>query len=233
VSRSGWIDHFTGPDLRVVDLTAPLRASTPVFPADPPFELNWHMTYADCGCNLSVIRTGLHAGTHVDAPLHFIDGGTDVASMPVTPFLGDAVAIDTPKEPGEDVVPDDLADADIRPGDIVLVRTGWEARAGTPEFLQDDWPGFSVEAIDALVALGVKAIGGDITSADSPMGLWRGARAHHRALAAGLPIFEALVNLHEVVGRRFLFVGLPLNIDGAEASPVRAIAILLPEVREA
>jgi kynurenine formamidase len=190
------------------------------------------MRYADGGCNLSAVRTGLHAGTHVDAPLHFIDGGADVASMPVTRFLGDAVVIDTPKRPGEDVLSDDLAGADIHPGDIVLVRTGWEARAGTPEFFEDDWPGFSVEAVEALIALGAKAIGGDITSADSPTGLWHGARAHRCALEAGLPIFEGLVNLQEVVGRRFLFVGLPLNIDGAEASLVRAIAVLVPEARQ-
>ena len=232
MSGSDWFQRLAAPAARVVDLTAPLCETTPVLPTDPPFALSWHMTYADGGCNLSAVRTGLHAGTHVDAPLHFIDGGADVASMPVTVFMGDAVAIDTPKQPGEDVSPDDLAGADIRPADIVLVRTGWEARAGTPAFFQDDWPGFSVEAIEALVALGVKAIGGDITSADSPTGLWHGALAHRRALAAGLPIYEGLVNLQEVVGRRFLFVGLPLSIDGAEASLVRAIAVLAPEVRQ-
>jgi kynurenine formamidase len=232
MSRSGWIERLVGPDGRIVDLTAPLRDSTPVFPTDPRFELRRHMRYADCGCNLSAIRTGLHAGTHVDVPLHFIDGGPDVTSMPVSTFLGDAVAIDIPKEPGQDVLAEDLAGADIHPGDIVLIRTGWEARAGAPEFFQDDWPGFSVEAVDALVGLGARAIGGDIASADSPTGLWNGARAHRRAMVTGLPIFEALVNLREVVGRRFVFVGLPLKIDGAEGSPVRAIAILAPGLLE-
>ena len=42
----------------------------------------------------------------------------------------------------------------------------------------------------------------------------------------GIPIFEALVNLKEVVGKRFFFIGLPLKVEGGEASPIRAIAVV-------
>ena len=77
-----------------------------------------------------------------------------------------------------------------------------------------------------MIDAGAKAIGGDIVSADSPTAISEGAPAHKRALAAGMPIFEALVNLKEVVGRRFLFIGLPLRIEGGEASPIRAVALI-------
>ncbi len=83
-----------------------------------------------------------------------------------------------------------------------------------------------MEAVKDLAARGVKAVGGDIASADGPAGLAAGAPAHKAALAAGLPIFEALVNLDRVAGRRFTFIGLPLRIVGGEASPIRAIAVL-------
>jgi kynurenine formamidase len=169
---------------------------------------------------------GLHAGTHVDVPLHFLPGGRDVTQLPPELFFGPAVAIDSPKGPGEDITPRDLAGCDIREGDIVLFRTGWEARMHTQAFFREEWPGFTAEAVRSLVARKVKAIGGDIASADSPAGIARGAPAHKAALEAGLPIFEALVNLDRVVGRRFTFIGLPLLISGAEASPVRALALL-------
>jgi kynurenine formamidase len=146
--------------------------------------------------------------------------------MPLEQFFGEAVAIDTPKGPGEYITPEDFAGEDIRPGDIVLFRTGWEARSGTTAFFEGDWPSFSPEAIDELITRKVKAIGGDIASADNPAGFQNGCPAHVKAMKAGLPIFEALNGLEQVAGKRFLFVGLPLKIEGGEASPIRAIAIL-------
>ena len=225
---SGWaVAGGTGiSDARLVDLSAPLNAQTAIFPGDPPYCLRWHTRYRDSGWNLSRLETGLHVGAHVDAPLHALDGGIDVASMPLERFVGEALAIAAPKQPGEDVTPADLVGADVRPGDIVLFHTGWETRSGTPRFFGDAWPGVTVELVDVLVGLGAKAIGGDFASLDSPAALEQGAPAHRRALSTGLPVFEALVNLREVAGCRFLFVGLPLRLEGAEGSPVRAIAIL-------
>ena len=219
----GWIGASGA---RIVDLSAPLNAQTAVFPGDPPYRLDWHTRIRDSGWNLSRLETGLHVGAHVDAPLHAFDSGADIASMPLERFVGEALAIATPKQPGEDITPADLAGADVRPGDIVLFYTGWETRSGTPRFFEGAWPGVSVELVDTLIGLGAKAIGGDFASLDSPAALERGAPAHRRALSAGLPVFEALVNLREVAGRRFLFVGLPLRLEGAEGSPERAIAIL-------
>lgn len=211
---------------KIVDLTAPLGDKAEWYPTDPPFSLTWHSRFKDDGVNVSILSMGPHTGSHVDAPLHFLEEGVDVASMAPGNFVGEAIAIEAPKQPGEDIVPADLDGADIREGDIVLFHTGWERRAGTPQFFQDEWPAFSPEAIDALVAAKVKAIGGDIASTDSPRAIKEGCPAHKKALAAGLPIFEALANLGAVVGRRFFFIGLPLRIEGGEASPVRAIAML-------
>ncbi len=210
----------------IVDLTASLDGSLPCYPTDPRYERTVHVDFSDAGMYLSKITMGLHAGTHVDAPLHFLPNGRDVLSMPPESFFGPAVAINAPKTPGQDIVSADFAGADIRRGDIVLFRTGWQAHMGTDRFFQGEWPGFSVEAVWDLAARGVKAIGGDIASADSPRHIAGGAPAHKAALGAGLPIFEALVNLDRVVGARFWFLGLPLRIAGGEASPIRAIAIL-------
>lgn len=211
---------------RIIDLTATLRDGIPVYPGDPPFRKSWHTIYEEAGVNVAKLEMSAHAGTHVDVPRHFLEQGADLLALPPHLFLGEAIAIDVPKRPGEEITPADFAHADIRASDIVLFRTGWEERSGTPRFFADDWPGFTPEAIDALISKGVKGIGGDLASVDSPAASQNGCPAHKKTLAAGLPIFEALTNLREVVGRRFFFVGLPLKIEGGEASPIRVVAIL-------
>jgi kynurenine formamidase len=84
----------------------------------------------------------------------------------------------------------------------------------------------TTEAVQYLVDLGVKAIGLDTPSLDNPDRIGLGAPGHLVALGAGIPIFESLTHLKEVVGKRFLFVGTPLKLDKCEASPIRAIAII-------
>jgi arylformamidase len=211
---------------RLIDLSPPLGKETRAYPTDPVFNITWHATIETDGANVSKIETGPHIGSHVDAPKHFIAGGMDISSMPLEAFMGPAVVIDAPKRLGEDIVADDLSGADIRPGDIVLVHTGWGVRMNSDRFFEEGWPGFTSQAIQALIDLGVKAIGTDSPSADNSSGAEDGFPGHKTALLAGLPIFEGLANLDQIVGKRLYFIGLPLRIEDAEASPVRAIAIV-------
>jgi arylformamidase len=212
--------------LKMVDLTAPLGPETCVYPTDPPFAMSWHVTFAEAGCCCSKLELGPHSGTHVDAPLHFIEGAADIASMPLDVFCGPAIVVEALKEPGESIVIEDFAGADIRPGDIVLVRTGWDVRINTPRLFEGDWPGFDHAAVEWLAEKGVKAIGGDSPSVDSSAAGAAGAPAHHAALSRGMPIFETLVNLGELVGRKVTFCGFPLRIVDGEASPIRAVAFV-------
>lgn len=213
--------------VQLVDLTAPLNERIPCYPTDPRFAKHWHVDFAKHGAYVSKLEMGAHTGTHVDAPMHFLgDQGLDVTSVSLDRFLGEAMALDAPKNPGENVMPSDVRGADIRAGDIVLFRTGWEKRAGTPAFFEGQWPGFHPQLMKELIGRGVKAVGGDVASADSPAAIAAGAPAHKLAARAEMPVFEALVNMDQVVSRRFQFIGFPLKLDSGEASPIRAIALL-------
>jgi kynurenine formamidase len=215
---------------RVVDLTAVLNDQIPCYPTDPRFIKSWHVRFSEHGFCVSKLQMGAHSGTHVDAPLHFLgDGFPDVAEIPLQRAIGKAIALERLKRPGEDLTVADLAGADIRSGDIVLFRTGWDKRSASPAFFQDEWPGLQPSLVEELIRRGVKAIGGDIASVDSPAAIAAGAPAHKLAGRAGMPIFEALVNLDQVTGQRFFFLGLPMKLEGGEASPIRAVA-LLPNV---
>lgn len=216
-----------GNAFRVVDLTAMVNDKTPCYPGDPRYSKSWHVPFEEHGYCVSKLEMSAHSGTHVDAPLHFLGKAfPDLVGMPLQQFMGEAVALERLKKPGENVTDADLAGADIHPCDIVLFRTGWDARAGSPAFFQDDWPGLQPTLIEELIRRGVKGVGGDIASVDSPTALAAGAPAHKLAGRAGMPIFEGLVNLNQVAGRRFYFLGLPLKLEGGEASPIRAVALL-------
>ncbi len=162
----------------------------------------------------------------MDAPLHYLENGISIAELGLSSCIGPAVAFDVPTRVGEDVCAAAIPVAEIRPGDVVLLRTGWEERAGSPQYFGGEWPGISVGAIERLRERQVRALGTDSVSVDSHRAAALGAPAHRLLLAANVPVFEGLVNLRAVVGRRFVFVGLPLRLEGAEASPVRAVAIL-------
>ena len=224
---------ITDEAFRVVDLTAPLNAQIPCYPGDPQFTKSWHVLFSKHGFCVSKLEMGAHSGTHVDAPMHFLgDGFPDVAGMPLQQFIGEAMALERPKQPGEDLTVADIAGEDIRSGDIVLFRTGWDKCAASPAFFQDEGPGLQASLVEELIGRGVKAFGGDIASVDSPAALTAGAPAHKLAGRAGMPIFEALVNLDQVTGQRFYFLGLPLKMEGCEASPIRAVG-LLPSINSA
>jgi len=117
--------------MAIVDLTAPLYPGMPVYPGDPPLQFRWHARLAETGCNLGWIGTSLHAGTHVDAPLHYLEGGASVAELSLARCVGPGVALEVLVGAGQDISPEDIPGDRIRPGDVVLIRTGWEERVGT------------------------------------------------------------------------------------------------------
>ncbi len=213
-------------NVRIIDLSAPLGETTQVYPGDPPLSFNKSLKAGTI--TVTEITAGLHAGTHVDAPFHFIPEGKRITDFPLAAFYGEAVCLDAPKKPGEDIGTGDIDGKKIRRGDIVLFRTGWEERSGTLSFFGEDWPGMTPEAVEVLMRLGAKAIGGDTPSIDSRIAVGAGGPAHMRALGSGMPVFESLIGLSAVAGKRFTFCAFPLRLEGCEASPVRAVALLGP-----
>lgn len=216
--------------MQIFDLSMPLNQQTPCYPTDPHYQHEWAATFKTDGCFVSKLTLCAHSGTHIDSPLHFTSQGTSIDKIGLTPFIGEALVINAPKCAGENLTTEDIEpiSQNIHPQDIVLFHTGWSTLRAGPAFFQDEWPGFDPQLIDYLAQKGVKAIGGDIASADSPSALQNGAPAHRLAASLNLPIIEALVNLNQLIGQRCFFIGLPLFLEGLEASPIRAIAVIDP-----
>jgi len=217
----------------VIDLSQELVTGMQVFALHSPTHvLPWARREAS-GFQSEALFCNTHAGTHVDAPIHFLDDGASVDRIELERFFGPALVYDLSQLPARHhICRADLercAQGGLAPesGDIVLLHTGIGAQLGTPSYLSD-YAGLSEEGARYLVDRGVKAVGTDAAGIDAPDAT--SCPAHHVLLPRGIVVFENLANLDRLVqlaaGRRFTFHGLPLRIPGASGSPVRAMALL-------
>ncbi len=220
---------------KIVDLSFPIR---PHFRWTVRPELRSSHARGDI-FQSTTLTISCHAYTHVDAPIHFLPGDRHIAEMPVDQWMGDAAVVDlTHLGDNGEVTADDLERraAHVQRGDIVLLRTDWprKAEVGSERFWRDaPWTGRP--ACEWLVARGAKAVGYDYppdycirTSIFSPEVPRTRAECptHDVFFSAGITVIEYLTNLDRIGGPRCRFVALPLAIEGADGSPVRAIALL-------
>ena len=202
----------------VYDISRPLGPATEPWPGDTPLSLAWGMRLADgASCNVSAITLSPHVGTHADAPYHYSEEGAAMAAVALDPYLGPATVIDLPGRTcitAADLAP--LLPAGAR---RVLLRT--RGRAPRDPYAFDR--GFTCLAPDAVALLaerGCRLVGTDapsvdhLTSQDLP--------AHKACLAHNIYILENLELAHVPDGE-YELIALPLRLEGADGSPVRAV----------
>jgi kynurenine formamidase len=243
---------------KVYDLEQPYFVGMPHHPSHPPFLyslVKQHGEYVGPIGNSSAsdaIALGTHVGTHIDALCHFSCGGrlygdADAAAQSYTgglerhpidavpPILRRGVLLDVA---GPEPLPDDhtitaaelaaAQRAEIRPGDVVLIRTGWARYFADPKkFISEvRGPGPGIEGARWLSAQGVFAAGSDTVAFERVPDPSMPVHVH-LLVESGIHIVECL-NLDELAAAavaEFLFVALPLKIRGATGSPVRPVAI--------
>lgn len=245
---------LVGGRLQVVDLTVPLTPTTPVIQLPEPFAntrglaLEEISHYDDRGpaWYWNNITIGEHAGTHFDAPVHWVTGRerATVDQVPVEQLVAPAVVIDRTAEVEDD--PDYLLEIDdvrvweeehggLPEGGWLLYRTGWERRADDPAaFLNVDeagshTPGVSVACArwlaeeTAIVGLGVETVG---TDAGLAAGFETPFPCHTFMHGAGKLGLTSLVNLHRLPETGIVLIAAPLPIVGGSGSPARALALI-------
>ena len=174
-----------------------------------------------------------HAGTHVDAPVHFDPrpGALSVEQMPLENFYTSAFCIDLSHVPLKTAATLEEVQAavaasgqTIQKGDTVLIWMATTERLlGKPGYLHD-FPGLSLPAIHWLAEQGIGMFGVEAIS-PAPEGE-PNFLAHMACGELGITHMECLANLHSLIGRgRFTFIGFPLKIRGGSASPIRAVAM--------
>jgi len=204
---------------RWIDVTVPLRDGLVHWPGDPPLAIE-RVADLERGdpATVSKLTMGVHTGTHMDAPSHFLRGGATIDTLPFDATMGPAhvIAISDP----ESVKPAELRSHRVRRGERLLLRTRNSGRRWTREAFFEDFVYLAADAARWLAERGVRCVGVDYLSVG---GFHRDGRETHEALlAAGIWIIEGL-DLSAVEPGRYELICLPLRIAGAEGAPARAL----------
>ena len=214
----------------IVDLSVELKSlDTPVFPGAPqPLRATIQTTKED-GYLPFVWAFSEHTATHTDAPAHMVEGGETIDRMPLGHYVGNGLVLDLSGRPkrhpiSKEDIRNGLAAAGLQDlkgkGWILLLLTGYTAKSRTPDWLE--YPDLTKGACDYIIEKGFGAVGLDSPSPDRPPFV-----AHKTLLPKKVVIFENLANLDRVMGKKFLFIGVPLALVGGSASPCRAMALVM------
>ena len=206
---------MTGPYL---DISPVLRKGIAVFPGDTAFSRTINMSFKDGQhLDLSDIRTTLHVGAHTDAPSHYDGKGKSIDERDLSLYMGPCQVIKV------------AAKQRLRPSDLnveikaprVLFRTD---SFTNPDEWHNDFSALSRELILFLKDKGVVLVGIDTPSVDPATD--KTLESHKAIFESDMAILEGIILSHVDAGF-YQLIALPLRIEGADASPVRAI--LLPE----
>lgn len=206
----------SSPEPRLYDLSRPLTATTACWPGDVPFSfrLGWRIRDG-ASVNVGAVETSIHTATHCDAPYHYDDAGTTVDRLPIETFIGPTWIVDVR---GRDRWRDKLADLNFADTPRVLFRTGgWPDTTRFPDRVPVMEPDLPNWLGDRRVAL----VGVDLPSVD-PLDS-KTLDIHHALGRHGIVIVEGLW-LEQVPEGRYELSALPLKIEGADGSPLRAVA---------
>ena len=202
------------------DLSVGISANTPIWPGNPGVERVrvQNMDHGD-HANVSRLSLGVHTGTHVDAPVHFINGAAGVDTLPLDVLVGPALLVELATDKA--VTAADLEAAHVPAGTKrVLIKTrnsSYWANGDTT--FHEDFVGVAVDAANWLVAHNVALVGVDYLS----VAPWKQGTPTHRALLeAGTVIIEGL-NLSAIGPGVHDFCCLPLKLVDSDGAPARAI----------
>jgi arylformamidase len=199
----------------LIDITVPLRHGMVHYEGNPGvcFERRQSIAAGD-GANVSRLDFGAHSGTHIDAPVHFLDDGAGAEEIPLEPLLGPAVVVDAT---GVERSLDDEAMRGLAipaGAERVLFKTRnsklWESDEFTRDFVRLDGGGARY-----LIDRGVRLVGIDYLSIGDH-------DAHVALLGAGVVAVEGL-NLGAVDTGEYRLICLPLKIVGSDGAPARAL----------
>ncbi|GAB4494752.1 MAG: cyclase family protein [Anaerolineales bacterium] len=207
----------------VYDISLTISPDMPVWPGDPAVALE-QVELMDKGadCNITRLAMSVHAGTHVDAPHHFLNDGRTVESLSLAVLTGPCYVLQLPDDVDE-ITAEVLARTPIPDGAERLLfgtrNSRWWAQ-GVKEF-QTDFVAISADGAQWLVERGVKLVGVDYLSV-APY--HQSVPTHRVLLEAGVVALEGL-NLAQVPRGFYDLYCLPLKLAGSDGAPARVILV--------
>jgi len=199
---------------RLIDVSLTVRPGMHFFDGDPRMSLERVVALADGGpANVSLLSCGVHTGTHVDAPLHFIEGASAAHELDVDALCGPALVVDLRALDG-DIDAAALHDVDLRGVRRILFATRNSYLWALPSF-SADFVSIAPDAARLLVERGVRLVGVDYLSVGS-------AETHRILLGADVVCVEGLDLTGIAAGPYEMFCG-PIKLEDADGAPARVL----------
>lgn len=203
---------------QLIDISPRISPRTAVWTGDTPFSQEFLCRF-DQGANLdlSTIKTTVHIGAHTDAPSHYRADGITMEKRELDYYYGECQVITVSVARGERIYPNDLH-TEIR-APRLLFRTN---SFPDPERFTTDFCSLSPELIQHAHQKGVVLMGVDTPSVDPYSS--KKLEAHNAIAVCDMAILEGVV-LRDVTDGVYTLIAFPLKIEGADASPVRAVLV--------
>jgi arylformamidase len=207
----------TGDSVKIFDISLSLSPETIHWVTGRPLELieRKRMSRGDTN-NSSSIHTSVHAGTHVDAPFHFVPDGLTIESLPLDVFIGPARVCAL--EPGSHITAGDVLKLDLQGELRVLFKTRNSGLLHKGVY-DPSFTAFSVDGARALVVAGVRLVGLDYLSAAHAD---EQVPVHRAFLDHGVVLLEG-VDLSRVPPGRYELICPPVKLVGSDGAPCRAV----------
>jgi len=208
--------------MHIYDITLTISPDLPVWPGDPPVKIERVAKIEEgANSNLSRMSMGVHTGTHVDAPLHFLTGGNGVESLPLNILIGRAYVLNLPDA---DIITASVLKQSSIPTEtnrlIIKTRNSQYLAHKDPVF-RTDFVGISSDAAEFLVGLGIKLIGIDYLS----VAPYKQSRPTHEILLKSDVVIVEGLDLSNITQGQYTLYCLPLKIAGCDGAPARAILV--------
>ncbi len=207
--------------MKIYDISLTVTPALPVWPGDPSVMLK-RVSKMEEGAhnNVSQMALSAHAGTHVDAPYHFIADGKTIETLTLDVLMGPAYVLEIPDSITL-VSAEDLKNAGFTAGmERVLLKTRnnhiWQ-QPGLP--FQSDFVSVAPDGAQYLVDQGVRLIGIDYFS----IAPFKDSIPTHRILLGASVVVLEGVNLSEVPAGKYTLYCLPLKLGGSDGAPARAV----------
>lgn len=213
---------FTQPNSKIHDISPLLNREIAVWPGDVPFSKSQGL-HVDQGDHLSLssFHTSVHVGSHTDSPVHFKKGGEGIEAVKLQNYYGacQVIEVNLPRH-------QEIQIADLKGTSIVCKRILFKTRSyPDPKKFTKDFNALSRELVEYLAEKNVCLVGIDTPSID--LFESKELNSHHATQKQSMAILEG-IDLATVEPGIYDLVALPLKIEGADASPVRAVLVSRP-----
>ena len=217
---------------KIIDLTFDIYDGMITFPSNwhPRTEITILGRHKLEGRATRKITFGTHTGTHVDAPLHMIEGGKSIDEVNLDKIVGNAAIINlsnTNLRNGITYQDLNAEGGNVQDSDIVIIRTDWWKKWGERAFYFEH-PFLTEGACKWLFEHQVRTVAIDIPNIDNPteeLPPGTPGPMHVLLMSSDVTVIENLTKLDRITSKSIFFVALPLKIKGADGSPARVIAI--------